>query len=91
MCPKNIANIFIAVSELNIYFQNVTIAIVGKDHKFRPCTEAELESYLGLIEGEERRGGRREPPEEEEALPPAAEEAGAAEEPADGESMETGE
>ena len=70
----------------------MTIAIVGKGHKFRPCTEAELESYLSLIEGEERRGGRRGPPEEEEALPPAAEEAGgAAEEPGDGESMETGE
>ena len=65
----------------------MTIAIVGKDHKFRTCSETELESYLGLIEGEERRGGRRGPPEEEEALPAAE----GAEEPGDGESMETGE
>ena len=68
----------------------MTIAIVGKDHKFRSCSETELESYLGLIEGEERRGGRRGPPEEEEALPAAAAAEGA-EEPGDGESMETGE
>jgi len=78
-------------NEVELNKENVTIAIVGKGHKFRSCTEAELESYLSLIEGEERRGGRRGPPEEEEALPPAAEEAGAAEEPGDGESMETGE
>jgi len=78
-------------NEVELNKENVTIAIVGKDHKFRCCNETELESYLSLIEGEERRGGRRGPPEEEEALPPAAEEAGAAEEPGDGESMETGE
>ena len=71
--------------------QNVTIAIVGKDHKFRCCNEAELESYLSLIEGEERRGGRRGPPEEEEEAAPAGEEGGAADQPGDGESMETGE
>ena len=74
-------------------FQNVTIAIVGKGHKFRCCNETELESYLSLIEGEERRGGRRGPPEEEEeeAAAPAGEEGGAADQPGDGESMETGE
>jgi 20S proteasome subunit alpha 6 len=53
-------------NEVELNKENVTIAIVGKGHSFRTSTEAELESYLSMIEGEERRGGRPPPAEEEE-------------------------
>lgn len=72
-------------------FQNVSIAIVGKDHSFRASNETELESYLSLIEGEERRGGRNNQPEEEEEAAAPAPAEGDDQPAAAGESMETGE
>ncbi|KAL1459628.1 hypothetical protein WDU94_011592 [Cyamophila willieti] len=37
--------------------KNVSIALVGKDTKFKSLDERETGHYLSLIEGEERRGG----------------------------------
>ena len=37
--------------------QNVSIAIVGKDMPFTIYEDAQVDSYLELISGEERRGG----------------------------------
>ena len=38
--------------------QNVSIAIVGKGHDFTIYEDAQVDSYLELISGEERRGGQ---------------------------------
>lgn len=45
-------------------FQNVSIAIVGKNTKFEVFDENKTSAYLSLIEGEERRSGR---PSEDES------------------------
>jgi 20S proteasome subunit alpha 6 len=58
-------------------FQNVSIAIVGKDHPFGIFEGEDIDNYLSAIEGEERRGGQAQPADEP-----------AAEQPEDG-SMET--
>ena len=48
-------------------FQNVSIAIVGKDHPFDIFEGGDIDSYLSAIEGEERRGGQAAAPADEEA------------------------
>uniref|UniRef100_A0A8D8SS99 Proteasome subunit alpha type n=1 Tax=Cacopsylla melanoneura TaxID=428564 RepID=A0A8D8SS99_9HEMI len=42
--------------------KNVSIALVGKDTKFKSLDERETGHYLSLIEGEERRGAGGAPP-----------------------------
>ena len=39
------------------FFQNVSIAVVGKDQPFKVYEDAAVDPYLELIAGEERRGG----------------------------------
>ena len=49
------------------YFQNVSIAVVGKDTPFKIYENATVDPFLELIAGEERRGGGAQA--EEQAAP----------------------
>ena len=42
---------------IGFIFQNVSIAVVGKDQPFTVYEDAAVDPYLELIAGEERRGG----------------------------------
>ena len=42
---------------LPFVFQNVSIAIVGKEHPFKIYEDTEVDTYLELISGEERGRG----------------------------------
>jgi len=44
-------------NEVDLSNKNVSIAIVGKDRPFKIYEDAEVDTYLELINGEERRGG----------------------------------
>merc|ERR1711899_382790 len=54
-------------NEVDLTNKNVSIAIVGKDRPFTVYEDAEVDTYLELINGEERRGGAAAQPAEEGA------------------------
>lgn len=51
-------------------FQNVSIAIVGKDYDFTVLDEAATAAYLSQIEGDEKRGRPSEPVVQDDSRPP---------------------
>ena len=52
--------ILLQVIDLFLYFQNVSISIVGKETLFKVFDEDGTARYLAMIEGEEKRAGQPE-------------------------------